>query len=190
MLGASLLLSPIGAHAQATTTKTDSKVSQARRLIVRDDLVAAGRILEKAIEQDAQSEAIYYLAVVRSLENNAAAALELFRRAAAAAKSDRHRAMALIGAARLLSSNPAARPEAREAWVSVLNIAKEHAEIVGPEMPRSYIETLDKLIEQEAVYIEVRRRIANRLQTNANGSSDTAGSTQKARNQREASEGR
>lgn len=110
-------------------------------------------------------EAHYYLGValrLKSEQADALTSLDTARQLATAQNSIMWQVRVMNTRADLLEEMPGRLGEAREAWSELLGFAQSNPTAMNSEWPRARLTAIDRAIEQERVYIDVRQAIAAR----------------------------
>ncbi len=166
------------AHAQNAEPYANQVTGGARLILVGDFEGAVAALSEAAQAEPLKPDAFYLVGVAQKLKGDLDTALQTFRTAARIARDSNdtlHEARCVqaiadtyerMAASRTGSSRPrgsvldmAHLNEAREAWSEVTRFAQAHTDIMKPLVSRARIQAIDQLIEQEQVYMEVRKRI-------------------------------
>lgn len=135
------------------------------KTIARDLDGAAVEFREAIQLEPGQVEAHYYLGVALRLkgeQGEALGSLDTARQMAVAQSSVQWQVRVMNTRADLLEEMPGRLGEAREAWGELLSFAQSNPTAMNSEWPRARLTAIDRAIEQERVYIEVRQAIAAR----------------------------
>ncbi|MEQ8454884.1 MAG: hypothetical protein RLO52_23705 [Sandaracinaceae bacterium] len=163
--------------ADAYTQRTQAGIA----LLTGGDTPGAMGAFREAIEMDgARPMAAYYLAAAQRMSGNLDEALAGFRRAAELAQSAdaaRWQARALQGVADTLERMEGRIADARTAWEAYIAFADSHQTVAFPQMGRAHLAAIDRMLEQEGAYGDVRERIAARERELAEAESESQGSS-------------
>ena len=163
--------------ADAYTQRTQAGIA----LLTGGDTHGAMGAFREAIEMDgARPMAAYYLAAAQRMSGNLDEALAGFRRAAELAQSAdaaRWQARALQGVADTLERMEGRIADARTAWEAYIAFADSHQTVAFPQMGRAHLAAIDRMLEQEGAYGDVRERIAARERELAEAESESQGSS-------------
>ena len=160
------------------------KVQSGIRLIVQKDADGALAALREAVELDpSKSQAHYYIGTAQRQKGELQPAVESFRAAAQraqAAGQPGRQARALFAVAETLERvataaevevvegentagvNREGLEKAREAWQQGMGLAQGGQGLVNPEIVRARIQAVDRVLEQDRSYADVRKKIAQR----------------------------
>lgn len=166
------------AQAQGRDSYASQVTGGARLILVGDFDGAVAALSEAAQSEPLKPDAFYLVGVAQKLKGDLETAIQTFRTAARIARDSNdalHEARCLHAIAdtyerMAISGSGSSRPrgtvldmthlnEARDAWSEVTSFAQAHTDIIKPLVSRARIQAIDQVIEQEQVYIEVRKRI-------------------------------
>ncbi|MFK7989643.1 MAG: hypothetical protein AB8I08_26735 [Sandaracinaceae bacterium] len=176
VVGPSLLAGVSDAHAQDADAAPGADaytqaVQQGIARLVAGDIGGGQEALRGAVEMDgSRAPAVYYLASASRMSSNFDEALAGFQRAAELAEASneaRWQARALQGVASTLERMEGRLDEVYAAWQAYVRFADAHQAVAFPQLGRARIQAYNMVTEQEAAYVAVRQRIAERERANA-----------------------
>ena len=148
--------------ADAYTQRTQAGIA----LLTGGDTPGALAAFREAIEMDGgRPMAPYYVAAAQRMSGELNAALTGFQQAAAlaeAANAPRWRARALQGVADTLERMEGRIQYARSACQAYIAFADANQAVAFPQMGRAHLAAIDRVLEQEGAYGDVRERFAAR----------------------------
>ncbi len=143
-------------------TEYIQRVHEGLTQMAAGDVVGAMATFHEAIRQDAaQAAAHCHLASAQRQNGDATTALSSFQSCAQRARQSSdviNEARALIGVASILVLDRQRREEARGAVRELVRFAEQNGSAYPLEMARSLQQTLDQIIELDAVAAEVQRK--------------------------------
>ena len=190
----SLALVLLAAPASAQESETpppgaDEYTQQVQRGIaaaVSGDSSGALEAFRRAVSTDgSRPMAPYYVATLQRMGGNLDEALTGFQRAAELARSANApawRARALQGVAMTLERMEGRLQDALAAWQEYVRFADANSTVAHPQLGRARVQAINIVVEQEAAYVTVRERIAEREAAQAEESSS---STRRRRRRRQ-----
>lgn len=142
-----------------------AKIGEAIRqaMATRHDQALA--TLEDAVSLDpSKPHAYYFRGEIERLRGNLQAAHEAFQECVRTAQNrdDAMHARCLQGIAETTERQEGALEQARQSWGQYSQLAQEQPDAASSTLARARIQAIDTVTEQERVYVDVRRRIAER----------------------------
>jgi tetratricopeptide (TPR) repeat protein len=142
-----------------------AKVGEAIRQAMATRHEEALATLEDAVSLDpSKPHAYYFRAEIERLRGNLQAAHTAFQECVRTAQNrdDAMHARCLQGIAETTERQEGALEQARQSWSQYSQLAQEQPDAASSALARARIQAIDTVTEQERVYVDVRRRIAER----------------------------
>jgi tetratricopeptide (TPR) repeat protein len=150
---------------QDLTRQYQAKIGEAIRDVIASRQEQALAKLEDAVSLDpSRPHAYYFRAEIERMRGNFQAAHEGFRECIRTAQNrdDAMHARCLQGIAETTERQEGALEQARQSWSQYAQLAQDQPDAASAPLARARIQAIDGVVEQERVYVEVRRRIAER----------------------------